>query len=99
MSDAAAMRSFVIQSPSPTLRPRAPRHKRPWPVCYHRRQMGDLRTPARPGVAAPIAAAQGDAEQARRLAEAVGLPFDPLDPLPDDPDLWAEAPLELMVRF
>ena len=26
------------------------------------------------------------------------LPFDPLDPPPDDPTLWAEVPLELMVR-
>ena len=28
-----------------------------------------------------------------------GLPFDPLDHLPDDPSLWAEVPLELLVRF
>ncbi len=31
-------------------------------------------------------------------APAPDLPFDPLDPPPDDPALWAEVPLELMVR-
>jgi type II secretory ATPase GspE/PulE/Tfp pilus assembly ATPase PilB-like protein len=40
-----------------------------------------------------------DHEQARRQAEALRLPFDPLDPLPDDAALWAETPLELLVRF
>ena len=44
-------------------------------------------------------AVEGDAEQARRQAEILGLPFDPLDRPPDDAELWAEAPLELMVRF
>jgi type IV pilus assembly protein PilB len=47
----------------------------------------------------PTQAAEGGAEQARRQAEVLGLPFDPLDPLPDDPRLWGEVPLELMVRF
>jgi type IV pilus assembly protein PilB len=39
------------------------------------------------------------AEQARRQAAALHLPFEPLDPVVDDPDLWAQAPLELLVRF
>src|SRR5262245_32272444 len=38
-------------------------------------------------------------ERARAQAEALRLPFDPLDHIRDDPDLWAEAPLELLVRF
>jgi len=68
-------------------------------VCYHRQQMGEPRTPARRPVPAALEAAQDDAEQARRQAEVLGLPFDPLDRLPDDAELWAQAPLELMVRF
>jgi type IV pilus assembly protein PilB len=61
--------------------------------------MGEPRTPARPPAPSSTLAAEGDAEQARRQAEILGLPFDPLDTLPDDSHLWAEAPLELMVRF
>jgi len=38
-------------------------------------------------------------EQARRQAAALNFPYDPLDPRDDDPELWAEAPLELLVRF
>ena len=68
-------------------------------MCYHRQQMGEPRTPARRPVPAALEAAQDDAEQARRQAEVLGLPFDPLDRLPDDAELWAQAPLELMVRF
>jgi type IV pilus assembly protein PilB len=40
-----------------------------------------------------------DVERARRQAAALHLPFEALDHPPDDPELWAEAPLELMVRF
>ena len=32
------------------------------------------------------------------LSAALPLPFEPLDPLPDDPSVWAEVPLELMVK-
>jgi type II secretory ATPase GspE/PulE/Tfp pilus assembly ATPase PilB-like protein len=42
---------------------------------------------------------EGDLDHARRQAESQQLPFHPLDDVPDDPELWAEAPLELMVRF
>ena len=38
-------------------------------------------------------------EAARRQAEALHLPFEPLDAFPDDPALWAEVPPDLMVRF
>ena len=38
-------------------------------------------------------------EQAPRPAAGLKYPFDPLEPLADDPQLWAEAPLELLVRF
>jgi type IV pilus assembly protein PilB len=38
-------------------------------------------------------------EQAQRQAAALHFPFDPLDPHDDDPELWAEVPLELLVRF
>jgi type II secretory ATPase GspE/PulE/Tfp pilus assembly ATPase PilB-like protein len=40
-----------------------------------------------------------DHEQARKQAEALRLPFDSLENIPDDPELWAEAPMELLVRF
>ena len=51
------------------------------------------------------AAARGQAEpdddvlRARRKAGAFRLPFDPLETLRDDPALWTEVPLEVMVRF
>jgi type IV pilus assembly protein PilB len=59
--------------------------------------MADSRA-ARP---APAAAAERPPEQdaARRMAQTLRLPFEPLDELPEDPDLWSEAPLELLVRF
>jgi type IV pilus assembly protein PilB len=38
-------------------------------------------------------------EQAPRPAAALRYPFDPLESPSDDPRLWAEAPLELLVRF
>jgi type IV pilus assembly protein PilB len=43
--------------------------------------------------------AAGDFEEARRQAARFQLPFDPLDALPDDPELWAQVPLETLVRF
>jgi type IV pilus assembly protein PilB len=61
--------------------------------------MAEPRTHARPAAPLGREAPEGDAAQARRQAETFGLPFDPLDPLPDDARLWTEAPLELMVRF
>src|SRR5687767_13918275 len=48
--------------------------------------------------ASPMAPA-GDHALARQQAEALDLPYEPLDTLPDDPELWAEAPLKLLVRF
>jgi type II secretory ATPase GspE/PulE/Tfp pilus assembly ATPase PilB-like protein len=38
-------------------------------------------------------------EQARRQAAALHFPYEPLDAHADDPELWAEVPLELLVRF
>jgi type II secretory ATPase GspE/PulE/Tfp pilus assembly ATPase PilB-like protein len=49
--------------------------------------------------APPSESAAADLAQARRQAEALRLPFDPLDRIPDDPELWGMAPLELLVRF
>jgi len=40
-----------------------------------------------------------DRERARRRAERLHLPFEPLEHLPDDAELWAEVPLEVMVRY
>jgi len=59
--------------------------------------MPEPRTPAR--AASPPAASESDAEQARRQAGRLQLPFDPLESPPDDASLWAETPLELLVRF
>jgi len=55
--------------------------------------------PVRPTHPGPSEASPADHEQARRQAEALLLPFDPLDHLPDDPDLWSVIPLETLVRF
>ena len=59
--------------------------------------MPEPRTPARAG--SPPAAGEADAEQARRQADRLHLPFDPLETPPDDASLWAETPLDLLVRF
>jgi hypothetical protein len=59
--------------------------------------MPEPRTPAR--AASPPAASESDAEQARRQAGRLQLPFDTLDSPPEDASLWAETPLELLVRF
>ena len=50
-------------------------------------------SPSAAGTATPAHGEQ------RRRAEALRLPFDPLERLPDDPQLWSEAPMELLVRF
>jgi type IV pilus assembly protein PilB len=44
-------------------------------------------------------AGPGDTERARARASALGLPFDPLDRVSDDPSLWSEVPLERLVRW
>src|SRR5262249_36477221 len=67
-------------------------------ICYHASQMPEPRTPDRAG-SAPAAAEAADAEQAWRQAQRLQLPYDPLDAPPDAPALWAQAPLELLVRF
>jgi type II secretory ATPase GspE/PulE/Tfp pilus assembly ATPase PilB-like protein len=54
------------------------------------------RAPASTGPAAPEA--PPDTEVASRQAHALQLPYEPLDSLPDDPSLWDDVPLELMVR-
>jgi len=61
--------------------------------------MPEPRTSERPAPAPAAAEAASDVEQARRQAEALRLPFEPLDPFADDPDLWTEAPLEVLMRF
>ena len=61
--------------------------------------MADSWTQVRPAEPPVAEAAAEDLQRARRRAEALRLPFDPLERVPDDPDLWAEVPLELMVRF
>ncbi len=40
-----------------------------------------------------------DSERARAQAELLQLPYAPLDAPPDEPGLWSEVPLELLVRF
>jgi hypothetical protein len=42
---------------------------------------------------------QGDEEKARARADELGLPYEPLDATPTNPDLWGEVPLELLVRY
>jgi len=59
--------------------------------------MPDTRTPARATVTPASAADSRSLAEAR--AQAFRLPFDPLDRVPDDVQLWSEVPLELMVRY
>jgi type IV pilus assembly protein PilB len=47
----------------------------------------------------PQAASPEDVERAQQRAEALRLPFDALDQLPDDPELWNELSLDFLVRF
>jgi len=61
--------------------------------------MPEPRTSAPPAPTPETAGTVPDVEQARHQAAALHLPFEPLDPASDDPELWAEAPLELLVRF
>ena len=42
---------------------------------------------------------RSDEEKARARADELGLPYEPLDATPTDPDLWGEVPLELLVRY
>jgi type IV pilus assembly protein PilB len=60
--------------------------------------MADSRTSLRP-LPAALPEPSPESEPARRQAEALQLAFHPLDTLPEDPGLWSEAPLELLVRF
>jgi hypothetical protein len=53
--------------------------------------------PVRPS-SASLSARDGQ-ERARSQADALHLPFEPLHDGPDNPGLWSEAPLELLVRF
>jgi type IV pilus assembly protein PilB len=53
--------------------------------------------PTRSGTGRASTAA--DLEEARRQADALLLPFDPLDDVAHDGDLWSEVPIELLVRF
>jgi type IV pilus assembly protein PilB len=47
----------------------------------------------------PKTASPEDLERARQRAEGLGLRFEPLDRVPEDPALWATAPLDFLVRF
>src|SRR5262245_36991715 len=59
--------------------------------------MADLAPPRAPRASGAPAGTE-DA-RGRQRAEALRLPYDPLDHVPDDPALWGEAPLEVLVRF
>jgi type II secretory ATPase GspE/PulE/Tfp pilus assembly ATPase PilB-like protein len=61
--------------------------------------MAEPLTPVRTAMNAGAEGPDNSAERARRSAEALQLPFDPLESLPDDAALWGQVPLELMVRF
>jgi type II secretory ATPase GspE/PulE/Tfp pilus assembly ATPase PilB-like protein len=47
----------------------------------------------------PPAAGHSEVERARRQAEALRLPFEPLDRPPGDAALWADLPIDLLVRY
>ncbi len=46
-----------------------------------------------------MASLKEDVDQAQRLAERLALPFEPLEDAPDDPALWGEVPIDLLVRY
>src|SRR5512143_1714350 len=46
-----------------------------------------------------MATPRSEIDEARRLAERLLLPFEPLDDVPAEPELWSEVPLDLLVRF
>ncbi len=46
----------------------------------------------------PLTTAEAELLASRR-AEALGLPFERLDPPPADPELWSRVPVDLMVRY
>jgi type IV pilus assembly protein PilB len=58
--------------------------------------MVETRSPLAPAASEP----SRDSDDAdRRQAAALSLAFEPLIELPEDPGLWSEVPLELLVRF
>jgi type IV pilus assembly protein PilB len=79
-----------VQGACPFLSPVAPHP--PAAICY------DAGV-ADPVTTRPAGKSGGDPERARAQAEAWQLPFAPLDVPPDEPGLWSEVPLELLVRF
>jgi type II secretory ATPase GspE/PulE/Tfp pilus assembly ATPase PilB-like protein len=73
------------------------RAARPAPAGAQRpRSNGDVGST--PASRTPDTAAS-DVESARRQAARLNLLFDSLDRYPDDPGLWQQVPIELMVRF
>ena len=60
--------------------------------------MADVAT-TRPGRGSEEPDFRGGHERAQARAAALGLPFDPLDRVSDDPELWSAVPLELLVRW
>jgi type IV pilus assembly protein PilB len=60
--------------------------------------MSDALSPSLPDPGAGPELERDHEEQARRRAEALGLPYDALTEIPLDPSLWSEVPLEVMVR-
>jgi type II secretory ATPase GspE/PulE/Tfp pilus assembly ATPase PilB-like protein len=57
--------------------------------------MPEPRTPAR---SVTLGSDSPNLEKARRQAVSLGLPFEPLEGVLDDAELWSQVPLELMVR-
>jgi type II secretory ATPase GspE/PulE/Tfp pilus assembly ATPase PilB-like protein len=60
--------------------------------------MAVMASKASPLRVAPLPASD-DAERARSQAAALLLPFEPLDRVPEGTELWAAAPLDLLVRL
>jgi type IV pilus assembly protein PilB len=54
---------------------------------------------ARSTVTSPVPEAEDPLATARARAQALLLPFEPLEELPADPELWARVPLDVMARF
>jgi type IV pilus assembly protein PilB len=63
-------------------------------MCHDASMADPVTTPPR-----PAGKGTSDSERARAQAESWRLPFAPLDAPPEEPGLWTEVPLELLVRF
>jgi type IV pilus assembly protein PilB len=62
-------------------------------------EMAEAKPVRRPEPVAAATRPTDDVARARQLAATLRLPFEPLEDPPSDPTVWAEIPLDLLVRY